>query len=319
LKRTHKRAFTLIELLVVIAIIAILAAILFPVFAQAKMAAKKAVDISNLKNLTLAGILYTSDYDDMYTLGASCIQTKASGWCADDEFITWRETTYPYIKNGLGSGLTAGRLGTTPYEWGGIFATPAAPQYGRSYEAHGSLFQVPDYWGWCWISGCSKNANGDYESPTATSATILRHPASTLMLTTQGIETDSVKGSYVGDPSGNGINDASWAYHGETGTPQFTNPDWPGFDADMSTAQAQSLYGSGNGWYAWLSNTQPRYRYNGTANFSFADGHAKSVKKGTQVYCQYLTLPELGHNYQGGLNSTDFNVGGQCANETQYQ
>ena len=35
------RAFTLIELLVVIAIIAILAAILFPVFAQAKAAAKK--------------------------------------------------------------------------------------------------------------------------------------------------------------------------------------------------------------------------------------------------------------------------------------
>ncbi len=44
-----KRAFTLIELLVVIAIIAILAALLFPVFAQAKAAAKKTVDISNFK------------------------------------------------------------------------------------------------------------------------------------------------------------------------------------------------------------------------------------------------------------------------------
>ena len=43
------RAFTLIELLVVIAIIAILAAILFPVFAQAKLSAKKAVEISNVK------------------------------------------------------------------------------------------------------------------------------------------------------------------------------------------------------------------------------------------------------------------------------
>ena len=41
--RPHRRAFTLIELLVVIAIIAILAAILFPVFAQAKAAAKKTV------------------------------------------------------------------------------------------------------------------------------------------------------------------------------------------------------------------------------------------------------------------------------------
>jgi prepilin-type N-terminal cleavage/methylation domain-containing protein len=42
-----KRGFTLIELLVVIAIIAILAAILFPVFAQAKVAAKKSVAVSN--------------------------------------------------------------------------------------------------------------------------------------------------------------------------------------------------------------------------------------------------------------------------------
>ena len=44
-----KRAFTLIELLVVIAIIAILAAILFPVFAQAKQAAKRTADLSNVK------------------------------------------------------------------------------------------------------------------------------------------------------------------------------------------------------------------------------------------------------------------------------
>ena len=49
-----KKAFTLIELLVVIAIIAVLAAILFPVFAQAKAAAKKSACLSNLKQLDLA-------------------------------------------------------------------------------------------------------------------------------------------------------------------------------------------------------------------------------------------------------------------------
>jgi prepilin-type N-terminal cleavage/methylation domain-containing protein/prepilin-type processing-associated H-X9-DG protein len=59
------RAFTLIELLVVIAIIAILAAILFPVFAQAKAAAKKAANLSNLKQIGLATIMYSGDYDDM--------------------------------------------------------------------------------------------------------------------------------------------------------------------------------------------------------------------------------------------------------------
>lgn len=60
-----KKAFTLIELLVVIAIIAILAAILFPVFAQAKAAAKKASDLANLNQLGKATMMYSSDYDDV--------------------------------------------------------------------------------------------------------------------------------------------------------------------------------------------------------------------------------------------------------------
>jgi prepilin-type N-terminal cleavage/methylation domain-containing protein len=63
----HKnRAFTLIELLVVIAIIAILAAILFPVFAQAKIAAKKASALSNVKQNALAVIMYVGDADGVY-------------------------------------------------------------------------------------------------------------------------------------------------------------------------------------------------------------------------------------------------------------
>lgn len=61
----NRRAFTLIELLVVIAIIAILAAILFPVFARAKEAAKQTACLSNLKNIGLAFTLYGSDSDDM--------------------------------------------------------------------------------------------------------------------------------------------------------------------------------------------------------------------------------------------------------------
>lgn len=67
-----KKAFTLIELLVVIAIIAILAAILFPVLAQARTAAKKTVAISNQKQIALGFVMYATDNDDMYPRRSGC-------------------------------------------------------------------------------------------------------------------------------------------------------------------------------------------------------------------------------------------------------
>lgn len=65
----RRNAFTLIELLVVIGIIAILAAILFPVFAQAKNAAKKSVCLSNMKQVAMATIAYSKDFDESTPLG----------------------------------------------------------------------------------------------------------------------------------------------------------------------------------------------------------------------------------------------------------
>jgi len=76
LMRRKKSGFTLIELLVVIAIIAILAAILFPVFARAREAARKSTCQSNLKELALALQGYWSDYDA--TLPNSLITERIS-------------------------------------------------------------------------------------------------------------------------------------------------------------------------------------------------------------------------------------------------
>jgi prepilin-type N-terminal cleavage/methylation domain-containing protein/prepilin-type processing-associated H-X9-DG protein len=66
--RRGKASFTLIELLVVIAIIAILAAILFPVFAQARSKARQTSCLSNTKQLGLAALMYSQDYDSTFPL-----------------------------------------------------------------------------------------------------------------------------------------------------------------------------------------------------------------------------------------------------------
>lgn len=66
--KQNNRGFTLIELLVVIAIIAILAAILFPVFAQAREAARKTSCLSNMKQVGLATLLYVQDYDETFPM-----------------------------------------------------------------------------------------------------------------------------------------------------------------------------------------------------------------------------------------------------------
>ena len=66
MKNRTRVGFTLIELLVVIAIIAILAAILFPVFAKAREKARQVTCLSNVKQIGLATMQYTQDYDELY-------------------------------------------------------------------------------------------------------------------------------------------------------------------------------------------------------------------------------------------------------------
>ena len=121
--RNHsKSGFTLIELLVVIAIIAILAAILFPVFAQAKAAAKKSVALSNTKQSGTGVLLYAGDNDDtfplmhaidsvtgtyLHTAGTSPsyrLHSVPAGWgpnaaFRDTDAVAWHNSVFPYTKN----------------------------------------------------------------------------------------------------------------------------------------------------------------------------------------------------------------------------
>lgn len=112
----HRKAFTLIELLVVIAIIAILAAILFPVLAQARTAAKKTQGVSAMKQINLAMVMYATDYDDMYPRNDDCqlnssLNTKFNNRTGDPSPLcsgpfpfrtnhyTWQKWVMPYVKN----------------------------------------------------------------------------------------------------------------------------------------------------------------------------------------------------------------------------
>ncbi|MGV3721772.1 MAG: DUF1559 domain-containing protein [Actinomycetota bacterium] len=93
-----RKGFTLIELLVVIAIIAILAAILFPVFARAREAARSTTCKSNLKQIGLAVNMYKQDYDESLPF-----LVNGSSWTWNN--TDWVNTSYwgvfylPYTKN----------------------------------------------------------------------------------------------------------------------------------------------------------------------------------------------------------------------------
>ncbi len=104
-----KRAFTLIELLVVIAIIAILAAILFPVFAQAKEAAKATAVLSNEKQMALAQQMYIGDNDDVLPAYFTKLADVKSSAYNRDDINSWPMTFDPYIKNGRPQ-LTAAQI-----------------------------------------------------------------------------------------------------------------------------------------------------------------------------------------------------------------
>ncbi len=171
-------AFTLIELLVVIAIIAILAAILFPVFAQAKTAAKKTVNLSNLKQLSLGIQMYVTDgegYPMMSSPSSAVPRTR------------WPDHIFSYVKN---TDIFKGPL-APPEMFGKAFAHNPSIKYG----GYGYNYQY---------LGNSRRVTGNLNFPFAATEIGIGYPAETVAFTdTQGVRRDNGTigaGEYTVDP-----------------------------------------------------------------------------------------------------------------------
>jgi prepilin-type N-terminal cleavage/methylation domain-containing protein/prepilin-type processing-associated H-X9-DG protein len=137
MNKSIRSGFTLIELLVVIAIIAILAAILFPVFGRARENARRSSCQSNLKQVGLAWIQYSQDYDEKALKGKFLAANV----------YDWVSPLQPYIKSeqllrcpsnptSTGASISVGARADYAYHfWFAVHAGshPNAPEAIRQY------------------------------------------------------------------------------------------------------------------------------------------------------------------------------------------
>jgi len=276
-----KRAFTLIELLVVIAIIAILAAILFPVFASAKAAAKKTQSMVNAKNIGLGMMMYTNDYDDKLAMLQYVDPPTPYTWHG------WPEMVGPYIKNGEGKDPAGGwKL----YGFEGIFRAPGDPtkQRNGSYAAHQDLFR----------DGAAPWTN--WQAPPVFSTTPVGDISNKVMIEERGINlgygnwlqfsawewdwTDWLDWDRVNNvPRRSGSNRSIEPNHGDCDYQYYEPP-------AGSTETPES-------WNMWAGcGMFPRYRYNNATPFIFCDGHAQTwtrTQNGTKVdWAKNIYIPE---------------------------
>jgi prepilin-type N-terminal cleavage/methylation domain-containing protein/prepilin-type processing-associated H-X9-DG protein len=271
-----KRAFTLIELLVVIAIIAILAAILFPVFAQAKEAAKKTQCLSNTNQLEKSQLLYANDYDDMIV---PWLRIPSEAPDRNGKRL-WTGGLLPYVKAG------GDPLGGTYY--------PAQQPYA-----------CPSWTTTIWAKGadqadCDGNgAPGSFSStwlPIRTNAITKRQELfSTYSVAFQVCAPSEISASSTQCPPGSGIGDGLTpntfveAFPGSNiyGPPNtwiirnmsaIARPAESAFVAEGITA----IF-AGN-FYGITFGCEAQFMHATGGNYGFLDGHSKTVKGNIERY-----------------------------------
>jgi prepilin-type N-terminal cleavage/methylation domain-containing protein/prepilin-type processing-associated H-X9-DG protein len=184
------KGFTLIELLVVIAIIAVLAAILFPVFAQAKAAAKKTASLSNLKQIGLAWQMYGNDYDDtmMRVAVPGPPGTTIYWWGSFDGTMLRPEKglLFQYTRNqGVQSDPTFDNklrtvLGLTGYGYNYAYLSPSqyTPPTYEETPLPVNYGQIQDVAGTVCFGSAARMNNWAYTTPTLEGSSYLDPPSS---------------------------------------------------------------------------------------------------------------------------------------------
>lgn len=256
--RSVRRAFTLIELLVVIAIIAILAAMLLPALSKAKGKAHQIACINNLKQLSLAFLLYLNDSQDVFPAGAG----RAPAVPVMEDWIYWNVNdpaiTIPARHDLAKAPLNAyvGNFKTELYLCPGdkdaairkAAATAARLAYEYSYTVNSYYPETGAYRGVCSLyAGDPVYSEGDRSFKSA----MIRSPANKLML----VEEHSFKSvSAVGTISL--PDDGRW-------TPMGTDPKLIGLDHGPGFPNVDS----------YISN-----RHTKRGNIAGCDGHVETVK-----------------------------------------
>ena len=267
------RGFTLIELLVVIAIIAILAAILFPVFAQAKLQAKKTAALSNTKQLGLGVMMYNNDSDDEYDIG--CPDQWWYPGSATQPGGAWSWDVSPYIKN---AGVFAEQADPGKQSWQNWFGVP--PTIEVSFASNGYMnWDSSDAGGHWRVEGLMGMSQGDtcpqvkypgcnWMGIDRINASSNGRPAETVLLADR-MGGDDIFGT--GDMIA-GVN--WWDYSGA------------GLLPNGKAAANTPYYAPFGNWTAgggnWLVNADQRNGavstvYSNVTPIVFADGHAKSM------------------------------------------